>query len=214
MTAVSLLSFLSSNPRRLANVALTAVVISGSPAFAATSPAKPAPDNQTPIIFSPQITVPSAPPPTITVQAPQPDPLKTWLPVGVAILSAAVAAFSAYLAWRNQSFGFRKDRAAVIRDIRSKQAAANLLAFENNVARSVGAALDLVERMISEVSKIRPVAAGDCDKHLENWGISVIADQANGERLCGEADGALFGNPSRSVFCAVIRSPGIQYHIS
>jgi hypothetical protein len=154
--------------------------------------------------------VPPAIAPAITVEVPQPDPLKTWLPVAVAILSAMVAAFSAYLAWRNQSFGFRKDRAAVIRDIRGKQAAANLLAFENNVARSVGAVLDLVERMINDVSKIRPVAAGDCNTHLETWGVSVMADQVNGERLCGEADGALFGNPRRSVFAPLFVRRGLD----
>lgn len=180
-------------------------------ALAAPAPAgPPSADRQPPIIFSPQIVVPAASPPTVNVQTPQPDPLKTWLPVGVAILSAAVAAFSALLAWRNQNFGFRKDRAAVIRDIRAKQAAANLLAYENNVARSVGAVLDLVERMINEVSKIRPVAAAEYQTHLEKWGVSVIADQANGERLRGEADGALFDHPQRVIFAPLFVRRGMD----
>lgn len=159
---------------------------------------------------SPQIIVQPISAPAVTVQVPQPDPLKTWLPVGVAILSAMVAAFSAFLAWRNQNFGFQKDRAAVIRDIRSKQAAAALQAYENNVARPVGAVLDLVERMINDVSKIRTAAPAYRADQLKTWGASVIADQANGERLCDEADGALTGNPPRAVFAPLFVRRGLD----
>ena len=156
-----------------------------------------APEAPPPIIFSPQITVPPALPPPVTfspqimAQVPEPNPLKTWLPVGVAIFSAAVAAFSAWLARRSQNFAIDKDCAAVVRDHRARQAEAGLLAYENNVARPVGAVLDLVERMVNDVSKIRPVAAADVDRKLKDLGLSVMADQANSERLCREADGAL-----------------------
>lgn len=201
---------------RLAVLALILVLASGwRIAFAAPAPVPApnraiAPEGPPPIIFSPQITVPPALPPAVTVQVPEPNPLKTWLPVGVAIFSAAVAAFSAWLARRNQDFAFRKDRAAIVRDHRARQAEAGLLAYENNVARPVGAVLDVVERMMNDVSKIRPVPAADFDKKLEDLGLSVMADQANSERLCGEADGALPGNPVRSVFAPVFVRRGID----
>ena len=66
------------------------------------------------------------------------DLVHTWLPVAVAILSAAIAGFSARLAWRSQVLGFAKDISAARRDTRSKQATLALTAFENSVARPVG----------------------------------------------------------------------------
>ncbi len=203
LSALALNLSLCSGASSLAPAAFAAPPPAGSPA---TPPVQAPP----PIILSPQITVPPAAAPTVTVQLPPSDPLKTWLPVGVAVLSAMVAAFSAFLAWRNQRFTFKKDKAAVIRDIRAKQAAANLLAFENNVARSVGAVLDLVEAIITEVSKIRPVAATERPQQLEIRGISVMVDHARGERLCTEADGALHGSPPRVLFVSLFVRKGLD----
>jgi hypothetical protein len=181
-------------------------------------------------VLSPTINVPPAqvtvPAPIVNVQVPERGFWLTWLPVLVPILSAAAAVISATaaaisvgLARRTQKVGFAKDAAAVAREMRNQQSAAALLAFENNVARPVGMALDLVERMTLELSRLRPVPASEPppdpaptgwspwrsrerlrlpapgpsprEAALEQYGAGVIADNSQGVRLCREADGAL-----------------------
>ncbi len=152
------------------------------------------------VTLAPQITVPSAPPPTIVVRVPRIETWRTWLPVLVAVLSACITGVSAWLAWRSQVFTFRKDAAAIARDIRAKQANAALLAFENNVARPTGMALDLVERMTMEVGKLRPVPQPRHVAELERYGAGLIAECNHGARLCREADGMLAGLRRLPVF--------------
>jgi hypothetical protein len=182
-------------------------------------------------VLSPTINVPPAvvtvPAPVVNVQLPERGFWLTWLPILVPILSAAaavisatIAAISVGLARRTQKAGFAKDAAAVAREMRNQQSAAALLAFENNVARPVGMALDLVERMTLELSRLRPVPAPELpppdqapngwlpwrprerlrlpapgpsphEAALEQYGAGLIADNSQGIRLCREADGAL-----------------------
>ncbi len=129
--------------------------------------------------------------PTILVQVPQPAGWRIGLPVGVAVLSAAIAGFSAFLAWRSQQFGFRKDAAAVAREIGARRTQAALRAFENNVARPVGMLLDQVEQVVGEVVRIVPVSPDRLDAERELWATRLAAESANAIRLCDEADGAL-----------------------
>ncbi|MEJ1977853.1 MAG: hypothetical protein WDN49_18845 [Acetobacteraceae bacterium] len=180
-------------------------------------PEPPRPEPPPPILVSPVINVPAGPAPTVIVPSPPTSFWRVWLPVLVAAflagISASIAATSAWLAWRNQVFGFAKDAAAIARDVRNRQSAAALVAFENSVARPVGMALDLVERLTLELGRLRPVAeppqlrAGWLRRQaagpqppaavsahvaaLEQYGAGLIADHSHGVRLCREADGAL-----------------------
>jgi hypothetical protein len=70
--------------------------------------------------------------------------------------------------------------------------------------------LDLVEKMVNDISKLRPVVAADFDKTLGDLGKSVEADRDNSVRLCGEADGALPGTDARAVFVPVFVRTGID----
>ena len=116
---------------------------------------------------------------------------RTWLPVFVAMLSAALAGFSAWLAWRNQVFGFAKDIAAVRRDARSKQATIALLAFENSVARPVGQALDLIERLLADLGKLNEEPTDSRTAALERYSRTMFADYGRCQRFCLEADDVL-----------------------
>lgn len=129
--------------------------------------------------------------PKVIVQSPPQEAWRIWLPVGVAMLSAAIAATGAWLSWRSQMFGFAKDIAAIKRDHRNRQANATLLAFENSVARPVGMALDLIERLALELGRLRPVAEGAHSTALVEFGTGLIAEHSQGLRLCREADSAL-----------------------
>ena len=161
------------------------------------------------VIVQPQITVAPARPPAITIQTPPglapivvvpPQAFwKTLLPVFVAMLSAAIAAFSAFIAHRAQRFGFRKDAAAVAREIRARRTTAAMQAFENNVARPMGMVLDLLERLVGEILRTVPVDAAVLRAETENRGAMLVAEYASALRLCAEADGGLPG-PDRRPF--------------
>ena len=138
--------------------------------------------------------------PQIIVQTPPQSAWRIWLPIGVALFSTAIAMTGAWLAWRSQVFGFAKDAAAIARDFRGRQSAAALLAFENSVARPIGMALDLIERMSLDLSRLRPVAAETHLAALETYGAGLIADHSQGLRLCREADAALAEAGRATVF--------------
>ena len=133
------------------------------------------------IVFAPQIVVP----PSTT------NFWRTWLPVGVAMLSAAIAAGSAWLAWRNQVFGFAKDAAAIAREIRNREAGVALAAFENSVARPIGMALDVIERMGVDLARLRPAAFAELAAVQADYDAGLVAEDAHVLRLCREADGSL-----------------------
>ncbi|MBC7799646.1 MAG: hypothetical protein H7Z10_03410 [Gemmatimonadaceae bacterium] len=129
--------------------------------------------------------------PQIIVQSPPPDWIRTWLPVCIAGLSALIAAGAAWISWRNQVFGFAKDAAALKREVRSRNTTSALLAFENSVARPIGMALDLIERLSIDLSRLRPVPPGEGAAALETYVALLAAEHGQGLRLCREADGSL-----------------------
>jgi hypothetical protein len=199
----------------------------GQPLTAPAQPAQPA------IVLSPQITVPPAPPPPITVQpatpaitvnppAPASDPTK-WVSLIISVASAAVAVISMLIARRNQTIGLRKDAAAIVRDLKAKEANAVIQAFENNVARPIGTVLDHIERLTNELLKLAPVAtvqvagakksAAQIAAEQARYTAEVAAEEAkyaaqlsldrgNMLRLCREADGSLAPERPRSPFAA------------
>ncbi len=130
-------------------------------------------------------------PPTIIIQSPPGHPLQTWLPVGIAVLSACVAAASLYFARQSQTFSFRKDASAIRREFQAKRAAIGQQAFENNVARPVGMLLDIIERMIADTIKLQPAAADAFDGEYRMRSNALMADRLACLRLCQEADDAL-----------------------
>ncbi|MBN9561911.1 MAG: hypothetical protein J0H14_14470 [Alphaproteobacteria bacterium] len=184
-----------------------AILMLSTPAFAqmngeAVAPALP------PISIQPRINVPPVPSPTITVQVPAaPAPIvnvagppsgfwRTWLPVFVAMLSAAIAAASALMAWNSQRFGFRKDAAAIARELRARRTLAAMQAFENNVARPVGMTLDVLESLVGAIAQTRPKPV---QEEVDARSMLLSTQYANALRLCTEADGALPG-PTRHPF--------------
>jgi|SRR5579885_120550 len=172
-----------------------------------------------PITLAPQINVPPAPPPTINVQPAAPainvvpatpnimvnpppagfDPTK-WLALIISVISAVVAGFSARIAYLNQILSFRKDAAALLRDIQAKQASAILQAFENNVARPIGMVLDQIERMTNDMTKIAAVEPARVADEEAKYAALLAVEHHNLLRLCREADGAL--GPRTPVFAA------------
>lgn len=173
-----------------------------TPATHAPPSAPAAPTHAAPsIVLSPQITVPPAPPAPITVQAAPPaitvtvpapafDPTR-WIAVFAAIASAVVSVISMLLAWRSQTTGLRKDAAALLRDLKAKEANAVIQAFENNVARPIGTLLDHIERLTNDLLKIAPVAADQTASEEVKYAGQLSLDRGNMLRLCREADGCL-----------------------
>jgi hypothetical protein len=172
---------------------VAAVTLIGAAVSAQTgrSPSTTAP----PIILSPQINVPQAPAPTITVQPaapvinvepakPDSDPTK-WLAAIVAVISALISLATLF-------FGLRQNAAAVARDLQAKRSNAVLQAFENNVARPIGMALDQIERLANDLTTIVPAGAAKTrSAQLEKYIAQLGANFPSLRRLCLEADGAL-----------------------
>lgn len=170
------------------------------------------PAHSPPIVVSPQIIVPPAPPPAITVQpatpavtvnlpAPASDPTK-WIAVIIAIASAGVSLISMLLAWRTQTIGLRKDAAALLRDLKGKEANAVIQAFENNVARPIGTLLDHIERLTNDLLKMAPVEADQVAPNEAKYAAQLSLDRGNMLRLCREADGCLAPDRPPSPFAA------------
>jgi hypothetical protein len=180
--------------RGAAILGLTVALVLVAPTSFA-DPAAPAPS-----IAPPQIVVQAAPP-VVTVNLPRPNPFQTWLPVGVAILSAMVAATSLYFARQSQVFSFRKDAAAIKREFLAKRAAISQQAFENNVARPVGMVLDTVERLVDQTMKLRPLDdAAKLPADIQLRGADLMSDHVTCVRLSREADNALHDGEARRVF--------------
>ncbi len=90
-----------------------------------------------------------------------------------------------------QAFSRQKDLSAFVREYRAKHAAIAQQAFENNVARPVGMCLDIVERMMNDTLKIRPVAEAELEGELRSRSTALMADHLTCLRLCREADDIL-----------------------
>ena len=169
------------------------------------APVLPAPVLPAPIILQPQITVPSAPPPAITVQ----PPASSQVVVIVASFAALFSLLSAAAAWFGQWFLLRKEAAVIEQGFRTQAATRALLAFENNVARPAGLALDVLERRVAEIPKLRPSRPGREQADLEANMVRLLAELANAARLCREAEGALPG-PLREVFRPILQRAGLD----
>lgn len=163
-------------------------------------------------MVSPQITVPPAPPPTITVQPaapaitvnpppPESDPTK-WIAVVVAIASAGVSVISMLIALRSQTMGLRKDAAAIVRDLKAKEANAVIQAFENNVARPIGTVLDHIERLTNDLLKMATVDPAAVASEEAKYAAQLSLDRGNMLRLCREADGGLAPHRPQAPFAA------------
>lgn len=180
------------------------------------APVHPSP----PIVVSPQITVPPAPPPAITVQpaapaititppAPASDPTK-WIALFIAVASAGVSVISMLIAWRSQTMGLRKDAAAIVRDLKAKEANAVIQAFENNVARPIGTLLDHIERLTNELLKMATADPAQVMAEEAKYATQLSLDRGNMLRLCREADGSLARDRPQSPFAAAFVGMGLD----
>ncbi len=130
---------------------------------------------------------------------------RTWLPVGVAMLSAGIAAVSLRLAWRSQVFGIAREIAAARRDMRGRQGTVALLAFDNSVARPIGMALDTIEGLTVALGKLRPLPERQRAAALQAYSLDMLVELTHAHRLCQEADGALSLGRSPAFDPALVR---------
>jgi len=106
--------------------------------------------------------------------------------------------------------GLRKDAAAIVRDLKAKEANAVIQAFENNVARPIGTLLDHIERLTNELLKMATADPAQVMAEEAKYATQLSLDRGNMLRLCREADGSLARDRPQSPFAAAFVGMGLD----